>query len=505
MNRSHLFKLLFTAFVAVWAATEIYPPGARNLLDQFDKSAALNPDQSLDTILKRARELETQLPGNTMSNLLAAVGTNDLRKYFPTNYVDFNQNANPNRLILNRIEREAAGKFNLGIDLQGGTAFVLEIDTSKLGSNSVVQAIGQSAFVEQAIGVIRKRVDNMGVSEPVIQPAGENRILVQLPGLKESAKDSARQRIQKAAFLEFRLVDPRLEEHLQSGLIPAGHERLWESRVDKRTGQRFQNPLLVKRKPELAGTEVDRAGVSLNPMTGKPEILFGLKSEGARIFAQVTRANIGNRLAIVLDGEVISAPTINSEIPGGSGQITGDFDMKEALDLASALENPLAAPLRIVEERGVDPSLGKDTVASGIKACIFAVAVVALFMLVYYLTAGVVANVAMVLNILLLLGVMCSLDVTFTLPGIAGIVLTVGMAVDANVLIYERMREELHAGKSVRGAVAAGYDKAFGTILDSNLTTLISSILLILLGTGPVKGFGVALTIGLTVSMFTAL
>ena len=210
-------------------------------------------------------------------------------------------------------------------------------------------------------------------------------------------------------------------------------------------------------------------------------------------------------MAIVLDGELYSAPVINEPIMGGSGRISGSFDQKEAFELANVLENPLRAPLHIDESREVNPTLGKDSIRSGIKACIYGTLAVSAFMLVYYLMAGMVANVALIANIIILLGVMCSVGTTLTLPGIAGIVLTVGMAVDANVLIYERIREETAKGKSLRGAIAAGYDRAFGTIFDSHVTTLISSIILISMGTGSIKGFGVALTIGVTASLFTAL
>ncbi|MEK7707298.1 MAG: protein translocase subunit SecD, partial [Verrucomicrobiota bacterium] len=238
---------------------------------------------------------------------------------------------------------------------------------------------------------------------------------------------------------------------------------------------------------------------------GEPQIDFALNSDGAALFADITRENIGRRLAIVLDGELYSAPVIQGEIPSGRGQITGSFDLQAAFELANVLENPLKAPLSIVYQNDVDPTLGKDSIRSGRNAVIIGVIAVAAFMLIYYLFAGVVANVALMLNIVILLGVMCSIGTTLTLPGIAGIVLTIGMAVDANVLIFERIREELAAGKSMRGALSAGYDKAFGTIFDSNLTTLIASVILIFMGTGPVKGFGVTLTIGVTVSMFSAL
>jgi SecD/SecF fusion protein len=506
MNRSHLWKFLFVVFVVFWSFTEIWPPKAQNLADKFDELAVSPDTNNYKAILDKARALEAQFPNRSYSNLLAAIGTNDIRRYFPTNFVNYAAERNPTRAILNRVQREAAGKFRLGLDLQGGTAFLLELDTSKLGTNSLASTMGQSYLVDQAVSVLRRRVDAFGVAEPVIQPAGDNRILVQLPGLSEADKIAAKEGIQKAAFLEFRMVDPDQTEHLQSGLIPPGYELKQEKR-HAQDGREGYVPVIVRKTPErgLTGKYVSGAHVTRDPLTGKPEIAFTLNSEGAEIFAEVTRQNVGQSLAIILDGEVVSAPRINGVIPGGSGQITGDFSEKEAVDLATALENPLQTPLRIIEERGVDPSLGADSVRSGIKASLIGTIAVALFMAIYYLRAGLVANVALLTNIIVLLGIMCSLNVTYTLPGIAGIVLTVGMAVDANVLIYERIREELAKGKSMRGALSAGYDRAFATIFDSHITTLISSVILIILGTGTIKGFGVSLTIGVAVSLFTAL
>ena len=507
MNRSHLWKALFVAFVIAWSLTEILPPKAGNLISKFDELAS-NVDPRFTNIVSRAQELEKASPDRNYQNLLLAIGTNDIRTYFPTNYVPASaarSATSATRAILNRIQRASAGEFKLGLDLRGGTEFVLEMDLSGR-TNGMTSTPGNTYLAEQAVEVLRKRVDAFGVAEPIIQPAGDNRIVVQLPGLEESAKESARAQIQKAAYLEFRMVDPENDGHLRSGLIPPGYVLL-PMRMRTREGVEIPASIIVKRQAEqgLSGKSVKSARVALNPVTGSPEIEFTLTLDAAPVFGEVTKRNVGQRLAIVLDGEVISAPNINSPILTGSGQITGSFSEREAFELATALENPLEAPLKVVEENGVDPSLGADSIRSGIQSAVIAVAAVAAFMLVYYLLAGVVANVALVLNILVLLAVMCSLDVTFTLPGIAGIVLTVGMAVDANVLIFERIREEQAAGKSVRGALAAGYGKAFGTILDANITTLISSILLILFGTGPVKGFGVALTVGLCVSMFTAL
>ena len=509
MNRSQITRLLLILFVVAWSLSELYPPTPRNLIETFDKQSA-TADSTFDGIVKKAQELDAPnkdgIPGITYSNLLVAIGTNDITRYFPSNYVNYAVERDPNRAILNRVQRAAAGKFRLGLDLQGGTQFLLEMDMSRAQTNPGT-ALNADFIASQAVEVLRRRVDRFGVAEPVIAPAGGSRILVQLPGLSEADKQGAKQQIQKAAFLEFRMVHPDSDGLLQNGLIPPGYMKMVEMMPSSTPGQRIPYPILVKKSPErgLSGRHIEGAGVGHEPATGAPYVSFSLNNEGAQLFAEITQAAVGQRLAIILDGEVVSAPRINGPIVGGHGQITGSFSDKEAFELSTALENPIQAPLEVKEERSVDPSLGADSIASGRMAAIIGVVAVAAFMLVYYLTAGLVANVALMLNIVIMLGVMCSLDVTFTLPGIAGIVLTVGMAVDANVLIYERMREELALGKSVRGAIAAGYDKAFGTIFDSNLTTLISSVLLIVLGTGPIKGFGVALTVGLCVSMFTAL
>ena len=255
----------------------------------------------------------------------------------------------------------------------------------------------------------------------------------------------------------------------------------------------------------LKGEHITSAYPSRDPLTQSPMILFGFNSEGASAMGRLTQQeNIGKQMAIILDGKLLSAPVLQDRITS-NGQITGDFTSEEAATIANALLNPLKAPLTIEEEMSVEPSLGEDSVNSGFNAALYGVIAVALFMLLYYWFSGLVANFALVLNLFILIGVMCYLDAALTLPGIAGIVLTIGMAIDANVLIFERIREELKAGKGTQGAVETGYSKAFGTIIDANLTTLIVSVILMTMGTGPVKGFGVTLTVGICASMFTAL
>lgn len=495
MNRNHFWKLVLTVLLVVWAVYELYPPQGRSLVRVF-RQRAVQKDAAFSNIVAQVEVLQKERPDREYGNLLSAIGTNDLTRYFP--FFPAKEELNPTSYILNRLQREAAGRVRLGLDLRGGTSFLVEMETNRLSETSEA-----STALSHAVEVLRKRVDKFGVAEPVIQPEGNDRILVQLPGLSEADRESAMRTIQKAAFLEFRLVSPTSDQDIREGVIQPGYEVL-KRKEKRRDGREVTEEVEVKKRAEMTGSGIKSAMVVRGNL-GEPEINFNLDTDGAAKFGEITRQNVGQRLAIILDGELYSAPVIQTPIETGSGRITGQFDQKEAFELANVLQNPLRAPLRIIESREVDPTLGKDSIHSGLKAALIGTLAVIAFMLVYYLAAGFIANVALLLNIVILLGVMCSIGTTLTMPGIAGIVLTIGMAVDANVLIFERIREELGSGKSLRGAVSAGYDKAFGTIFDSNLTTLISSVILIFMGTGPVKGFGVTLTIGLSVSLFTSL
>ena len=502
MNRNNLGKFIFVILVIVWSFYEMYPPVGPNLVTAF-KEKAVRQDTNFNAIMVRLQALQKDRPERTFANLVQAVGTNDITHYFP--FYEVKGELNPTRAVLNRLQREGAGKIRLGLDLQGGTSFLVEMDTNKLASatNSILSQEGREQALSQASEVLRKRVDKFGVAEPVIQPEGNDRILIQLPGLSEADKDNARDQIQKAAFLEFRLVHENSRQLIEQGMTEPGYELLKEKDTLPDGSSRI-TPYLVKKTAELTGQHINSAFMSRDTM-GRPEINFTLDAKGAEIFGEVTRNNIGHQLAIVLDGELESAPNINGAIEGGSGVITGSFTDQRAQQMANVLENPLQAPVHIIAENSVDPTLGSDTVKSGFYSAVYGTIAVAAFMIIYYMFSGVVAVVALIVNIIILLGVMCSIGTTLTLPGIAGIVLTIGMAVDANVLIFERIREESAKGKSLRGALAAGYDRAFGTIFDSHVTTLISSIILIYMGTGPIKGFGVTLTIGVAASLFTAL
>jgi len=499
MTRNNTWRFIIVVLVVLWSLYEAYPPTNGDLIAQFEKRAVVPAgDTTVSNILAVARENAKGDTDKAYASLLDAIGTNDITAYFPS--FDSKAQDRPTAYIVGRLQREVAGRIKRGLDFQGGTSILVEMDMSQLSDTN-----DASGALSQAVEVIRNRVDRFGVAEPVIQPSGDNRILIQLPGLSEEDRNRAITNIQKTAFLEFRLAHERTEELVNSGQIPVGYELLKRMQRDPKGGQRLE-AVVVKKKgePGLTGSIIKRA-IPTRGNFGELEIAFELNSDGAERFAKLTRENIGRRLAIVLDGQLYSAPYINSEIPTGNGVITGNFDVAGARELAGVLENPLKAPLKVISFDNVDPTLGKDSIRSGINASIWGVAAVAVFMLVYYLMAGLVANIALICNVIILIGVMCSIPVTFTLPGVAGIVLTVGMAVDANVLIYERIREERGKGKSLKGAIAAGYDRAFGTIFDSHVTTLISSVILIAMGTASVKGFGVALTIGVCASLFTAL
>jgi len=388
------------------------------------------------------------------------------------------------------------GKINLGLDLQGGMHLILQVDTSKLTPNEAKDA------PQRALEVIRNRIDQFGVLEPVIQLQGQDRILIQLPGVTD--RERAKEIVGRTAHLEFRLVgdDPDLLKKAAEGETVAGYELKY---MKNREGEK--EPLILEEEVVMTGDVLVDATMEFSQQGfGQPYVSLELNDKGGDIFADATGRNIGRRLAIVLDGEVYTAPVIRERIPSGRAQITGNFSVQDAKDIAIVLRaGALPAPVEIIEERSVGPVLGKDSVEKGIRAIIMGGLAVLIFMAVYYIIAGVIADVALILNIILITGALAYFKATLTLPGIAGLVLTIGMAVDANVLIFERIREELGLGKTLRAAISAGYDKAFWTILDANITTLITALILFQFGTGPIRGFATTLSIGIIASMFTAL
>jgi SecD/SecF fusion protein len=360
--------------------------------------------------------------------------------------------------------------------------------------------------LDQAIEVIRKRVDQFGVSEPVIAAQGRDRILVQIPGLDTAQLASTKEQLQRVAKLEFAMVHPQSESVLAAvdagqGVLPPGF--VIKEYTDTIEGKEQTVRLLVKQRPDLTGDRV----TSANPFYDVQGygVAMKLDGEGGKMFGDLTANNVGQRLAIMLDGDVQSAPSIRQPIYGGEAVITGRFSDEEARNLASVLENPLKTPVEIEETRSVSASLGADSIKSGVGAGLLGLALTLLFVLFYYRLAGLVACLALAVNLVLLFGAMSMFNFVLTLPGIAGIILTIGMAIDANVLIYERLREEMAAGKSLGAAVNSAYDKAFSAIFDANVTTLITSAILFWQATGPVKGFAITLTLGIIASMFSAL
>ncbi len=460
------------------------------------------------------------------------------------------------RLAPSELAKLRNQAIHLGLDLQGGMHLVMEVDKSKLGPEEAKDA------VDRAIEIIRNRVDEFGVAEPLIQKQGEDRIVVQLPGLTD--RERAKQLIGQTALLEFKLVRtqeearvlfdrldawlsarapaaeldsalrmkpltshfltlessafianedlPAVQRLLQTpgvdSVIPTDSQLLWGEADQGMQGRTGRSLYVLKRQAELTGGSVANAVAKLGLNAQNPAgwgVSMTLNPRGRNEFARVTGANVGRQLAIILDNTVRSAPVIQERIPGGNASITGSFDVESARDLSIVLRaGALPAPVGIIEERSVGPSLGQDSIQLGLMATWIASSLVVLFMLVYYRLSGVIAIVALVLNVLYLVAALAGFGATLTLPGIAGIALTIGMAVDANVLIFERIREELRNQKSVRQSIELGYDRAFRTILDANVTTLISALFLFQFGTGPIKGFAVTLSIGLIVNMFTA-
>ena len=373
-------------------------------------------------------------------------------------------------------------------------------------SNKNAEKIKEQA-VEQALETIRNRIDQFGVREPTLQRQGVRRIIIQLPGVDDPAR--AKSLIGKTALLEFKMVDDtkNVSQVVESGEIPEGFQLLYDMRRDRGTGRTAKGrPYLVKKESSLTGNSLTDARATIGDRFNEPYVSITFDGTGSDIFDRITSNNIGRRLAIVLDGVIHSAPTIQERISQGQAQITGSFTLEEASDLAITLRaGALPAPVDVLEERNVGPSLGSDSIRSGIISIITGFVLVLVFMAIYYKLSGLIAVLALLLNLVILSGALGLFGATLTLPGIAGIVLTVGMAVDANVLIFERIREELRLGKTVRSAIDSGFGKAFLTILDANVTSLIAALVLLQFGTGPIKGFAVTLSIGIVASMFTAI
>lgn len=396
------------------------------------------------------------------------------------NLINSINQVNPNNFLTQNVSE-------LNIESSGST-----FDISF--TNDALRSKYRSA-VNQSIEIVRRRIDGLGVTEPSIQRQGNNRILLEVPGLDDPAR--LKDLLGQTAKLNFRMVDTSISiSDALRGKIPPRSEILYDKDAI---------PWLVNKKILISGERLADAQAGFDQMTNTPVVNFRFDVTGGKSFARATSDNVGKPFAIILDNEVISAPTIRQPILGGSGQIEGGFTVESANDLAVLLRaGALPAPLNILEERTIGPGLGADSINSGTIATIIGMILVLIFIFISYGRFGIYANIALSLNLIFIIGVLSLLQATLTLPGIAGIVLTIGMAVDANVIIFERIREEYDSGKTPFSAVEAGYNRALRTILDANITTLIASLILIFLGTGPVKGFAVTLSIGVITSFFTA-
>jgi protein-export membrane protein SecD len=395
--------------------------------------------------------------------------------------------------------------LNLGLDLQGGTYLKYEVMVDQIPKDaSGKPTVDPKEAVDRAIEIMRNRVDGMGLKEPLIQREGDNYIVVQLPGDKDP--DRTQRTIGATAQLAFKLVSDRYNasDYVDASgntrePLPDGVELMFDR--DTKEPMLIETPLLMTGEM-LSDAQVDFSGSQF----GEPEIAFDLTPAGGDLFASITEENVKRRLAIILDGVVQSAPVIKDRIGGGRGVITGQFTVDEAKDLALVLRSgALPAPLQVVNKYVVGPTLGADTIRAGFLAAVFGTLAVLLYIGFYYRVSGLIADLALIFNLVFLMGALAAFGATLTLPGIAGIVLTLGMSVDSNVIIFERIREELRLGKTVRASVDAGYKHAFWTIFDSHVTSLITALVLFQFGTGPIKGFAITLSLGVSISMFTAL
>jgi preprotein translocase subunit SecD len=384
----------------------------------------------------------------------------------------------------------SSGQRSLEVTNAGGGVIRLTVPQA-----AITERIRQT--IEQSIQIVERRVNQLGTVEPVIQRQGTDRILVQVPGLQDPTR--LKELLGRTAKMEFRMVDTTVPpDQAQQGRLPPDSDLLMSSSTPK-------VPYVVKKQVLVSGGDLTDAQPGFDQRSGEPVVNFRFNTSGSRKFAQATTENVGQPFAIVLDNEVISAPVIREPITGGQGQISGSFTVQSANDLAILLRaGALPAPLTVIEERTVGPGLGQDSIEKGELAAYVGAIMVVLFMLVTYRLFGVFANIAVIINVAMIFGLLSLLNATLTLPGIAGIVLTVGIAVDSNVLIYERIREELRGGRTAISAIDAGFKRALATILDSNITTFIAAAVLFYIGTGPVRGFAVTLGIGIITTVFTA-
>lgn len=512
------WKLVLTAMVVAWAISSMVP-FSDTPFEDYIKTRATAFQQEFAGVIKsaEARVDKVNYKGNPDKSPTLYIALRDyananevdLSKYFPDiNVSDIKILKKRNDILLKELYRQSKGALKKGLDLQGGVSFTLKIDESNLKSNEQLR----SGQLEDVLTVMNNRINGLGVTEPTIRIMGGNAIEVQMPGVSLKDNPEAIEELSRPAKLEFRLVHRTLRPSSAKpplSEIPVGYEvLLMES---ERGGKVIEEPFYVKRRPEANGNIIKDAYPAMED-ANRFSVSMEFTPEGSKVFEKITssileedrKTGVKQPLAIVLDGRLVSAPNIQSVI-SSRGSITGNFTRREAIELANALNNPLSVGLKRTSLNEVGPSLAEDAKDSSLMAvAIGAIATIA-FMIFVYWSMGIIAVFSVLVNILILVGVLASFGATMTLPGIAALVLTLGMAVDSNILVFERMREETHLGKSLWTALEMGYEKAFSTIVDANITTLISAIILWKFGSGPVKGFGVTLAVGILTTLFCCL
>ncbi len=519
MKKKILWKVILFSVTLILAVVFFLPnTPAFKYMPEWWKQIMPNRGIVLGLDLRGGLHLEYEVEGDKAVEIQAERYAYSLRDFLEKKEIKADITTRGSKIIINPSTTEIMNiiekEFAIIEAVESKEKLVYRI------KNSEARRIADDA-ADQALETIRNRIDQFGVAEPTIVRQGENEIVVQLPGVQDPKR--AIDLIGKTAQLEFKIVDdeaqvaaelpqaivPGEEEGLMRQFaekIPEGDEILFQSKINEETKEIIGRiPYLLKSHASLTGDLLNDARVNINSY-GEPYVSLSLNAAGAKIFEDVTGANVGKRLAIVLDNTVYSAPVIRDRIAGGNAMIEGHFTMDEAKDLSIVLRaGALPAPLKMLQNVTVGPSLGRDSIKAGKIAGIIGTMAVVLFMIFYYRLSGLIADFALFLNVILLLGAMASLNATLTLPGIAGIILAIGMAVDSNVLMFERMREELRAGKTPAAAVDSGYSKAFWTIFDSHVTTLITAAVLFQFGTGPIKGFAITLSLGVAINLFTAL
>ncbi|GAB5560570.1 MAG: protein translocase subunit SecDF [Synoicihabitans sp.] len=514
MFKRNLWKITLTAFIGAWAISSLLPLNDTPF-DDYIGTQVTSEVTEFESVMAQASERVANGSAQSLFVALKQIGKEqrvDLSKFFPEIELESSlRNVEKrNAILLDHLLKQSKGRLQLGLDLKGGVAFTLEVEDD--GVSEELSEYEREENLAKAIEIISGRVNEFGVTEPIVRPVGTTRIEVQLPGASIKDDPEMLAKTTAPARLDFRMVHPFLSPATTPpDQAPPGYEVMTQE-GEGRDGTPFINEYFVKRVPEMTGKNVETAFPTMDEY-GRYKVNLQFNDEGGDQFAEVTetialegqRTGRLGQLAIVLDGQLYSAPTVRERIGGGSAEISGSFTQREAVDLSGVLNNPLEVPLVVKELSEVGPSLAEDAIASGVKASQIAIVLVALFMILIYTIGGVFAVISLSINLLIILGVLASLGATITLPGVAGVVLTVGMAVDSNILIFERIREELNLGKSLKASFLAGHEKVLSTILDANITTLITSSLMIAFGTGPVKGFGVTLTIGVFSTVFCAL